>query len=305
MIKTLALVILALGCDQAGRQVTDGIPMEKETRPMNTSGDAGVIAVNYSRSLGRFGSEIIRVARDGESGLKRSYNDDGQPEIGVWQHAIARSMFDELLRRLRVSNYQNISAAGMVEPGAALVTVGEQRAGEKVPQLRSFRPGQTELAPVIECISGIMTELRKHPTRVLRGDARWREPELKKRSKGEIDLKLTNMGTQEIKISNPLHAGSRRFNGLRIEFARPSGEMVKDIEFSAADVRAPTGTPTTVELGLTPGQALSLSLQVELALSAGSYRTHLSVASHAGSSVGNEFVSGTLSFDLGDVKIAR
>jgi hypothetical protein len=131
-----------------------------------------VLAVSFNRSHGMFGSEAVAIVRDGESSFYQGHESGGQPEIGVWRHATALVMF-ELVVRLEASHYQTVPKQDAMEPGETSMTIGVRRAGESAPIRRGFPLWQPELAQVKSHLVAIIAELRKYPSRVLRGDARW------------------------------------------------------------------------------------------------------------------------------------
>ncbi|HEU5058324.1 MAG TPA: hypothetical protein VFU21_17450 [Kofleriaceae bacterium] len=243
--------------------------------------DGAVVAVHYGRSFGPWGSEAIEVLREGPSTLSLSFNHDGPPEIGLWQHVVDPARFDELVAALRASRYQELPTPASTYPGMAPVSLGERVAG-RMPVLRSFAPATPELAGVLACLATVEAELRRHPVRVLRGGSRWRTSELARGALVEVELSLTNAGAQPLERESPHHGGPHGWTGLRLAFLRPNREQVAYVDLPAADVHALAPAAAAPTLALAPGQSASFLLRTRLppAVRPGRYQPVLEVKSH-------------------------
>jgi hypothetical protein len=308
--SAVAIVLLALSqslcrnVEPQGQRDTT-MRLTEESKKLETDDNADVVSVHYSRSFDRFGSMFASVERDGTGRLSLSFNSDGPNEIGSWQAPLGPNVFAEWLRRLRASNYRGIETQRAWTPGMSGVNLGERREGDPDADTRTFMRDQPEVAEVFAYIDAVLVKLREHPLRVLRGEARWRRPELTRDGAGEIDFKLSNGGVEPLQISNPAYGEGEAGSGLRL-----MGEGLY-LDLKAVDVRATTGAPAGPSLHLRPGESVSFSLRVKMPRGPGRFHTSLRSVSRAGApqhSAGAEIealdtVEGQMFIDLGEVSI--
>jgi hypothetical protein len=266
------------------------------------------VAINFSRDVGWSGSEGLELIRDGSSTLDLSFNYDGRPEIGTWQAVLPPKHFDATWALLRVSGYKTLPGPSSVAPGTKLLSIGVRGREDQVPWMRGFwmKPPPPELVPTVAALDAAMAELRKHPLRVLRGQASLGSPRVKKGQRAALTVRLTNVGSQMLTISNPLvgDPGSPGdWSGLRLTFADPHGkESDENLDVSTADVRA---MPSTREptLHLAPGASLDLEIRQNLDVPSGTYQLRVEYHNMIGDSSDSSVVRGTLGLDAGRVKI--
>jgi hypothetical protein len=271
---------------------------------MNEKGSHGVDQVTYSRPVGSAATESFEIVAEGESTLTLTFNHDERQEIGVWSHALPKERFEELVRRLHASGYERLPPATELVPGMVPEVFGERRAAEKKPTTRAFLPTPPELQDVTTFLRTLGTELRAHPSRVLRGEARWQEEGLTKGCDVEIDVTLTNVGVLPLQISNPLHGPASEWSGLRLTFRR-EGVGEESFDLRPTDVRMGAGTPTTRTLRLAPSQALSFAVCTAMPVGRGTYAARLQLHGMVpGSKSRPEIIDGMLWLLLGEVSVA-
>jgi hypothetical protein len=270
--------------------------------PPAAAGD-GTVAVNFSRDLGWSGTEAIEVQRTGDSTCLMTYNHDGLPEIGVWQHPVAKVTFEQLLSALKRSGYEQIPSPSVVPPGTHSVVFGERKVGQSLPTLYSFNTVPAALAPVVALIETIRASLRAHPLRVLRGQAKWSEGTVTRGGRLLMELKLTNAGSAPLHLANPL-AQTDGWNGLRLVVQPASGAEERQVDLSSRDVST-AGHDLSPTLSLAPGQTIRFELRPKLDVPAGKYASHIeyhSMGHHEGDLL---FVGGTLALSMGDLVVKR
>jgi len=244
--------------------------------------DSAVVAVHYSRSFGPWGSHAVAVEREGDSSLMLSFNHDGAPEVGLWQHLLEPARFDELVLALRASRYQELPTPASPYPGMAPVSLGERRAGT-MPVMRSFATVTPELDGVMACLARVEAELREHPVRVVRGAAAWRGAELAPGGTAEIELTLMNVGAQPLERPSPLGAATGGWTGLRLAYLRPNREQVAFTDLRPEDVGPLAGDQAAPTLLLAPAESASFLLRSRLpaAVRPGRYQPVLEVRTHS------------------------
>jgi hypothetical protein len=298
MVRGLVLVIASIACGNAKTQAQKDPPQaaKEEPRAMADApkSEDGVLAVTYSRDFGPMGSEVVYVAREGDSVFSLGTNHQGGAEIGQWRHALEPARLDELLRRLRTLEAKGIEPRGMLRPGESSVTISEWRAVDKPPMMKSYAPGLPELAEVSAFLSEVTAELRRHPARVLRGEARWRSSALSIGQGGEVEVKLSNAGTLPLQTPNPY---------LRVGFLRPNGEGAGQVDLG--DVRPQEGPPAGPMLVLAPGQRVTYVARVKPPIKPGRYDSRVQVIGAAVGPMSEELVHGTLTLDLGRVEVGK
>jgi len=300
-VKAAALLGLALACGNLTAQTQDTTQGEREREAMKPTAAEShpVIAVSLEKSHGMFGRQSIRMVRDGESTLFRTYDFGQRPEIGFWRHAISPSALQDFLLR-----FEGLSRAipedGAMMPGQTATTFEVTRAGEAEPSRLSFLPKQPELTEVMARVSTIEAELRNHPTRVLRGEARWRKESVGRKDIAMLDVTLGNPGPQRIQIENPAWERADGFSGLQIWLQAPPDGVGSTIDVLAKDIQAIDAAAVTSELVLAPGQHVSFAVRTNLsAVDIGKRKTGLDIRSDLTKSATQEFVNGKLSIDMG------
>lgn len=267
-----------------------------------TEAPSPVMVVSLVRSHPWLGLRSIEMVRDGESVLFQTYG-FGQPaEIGAWRHVIPSSLFEDFVLRLDGLS-RAVPEEGLMMPGQMTTAFEVTRAGEVEPTHFSFHPNQPELPEVLKSVSAIEAELRNYPSRVLRGEARWRKEVLRRDETAMLDVILSNPGSQRMQIENPAWEGPLETSGLRLWLrAEEGGNTAVDV--LAKDVQVIDVWAVTPELVLAPGQQVSFAVRTSLtALAAGRCKTGLDIRSDRGESAARAAVSGRLSIDLGTITV--
>ena len=204
------------------------------------------VAINFSREVGWSGSEGLELTRDGISTLDLSFNYDGRPEIGTWQAALPPERFDAAWALLRVSGYEKVPGPSTIQPGMKMLHLGVRRRQDQLPRMRGWLEPPPEIVPTLAALDAAMAELRKHPLRVLRGQASLASARVKRGHEAVLSVRLTNVGSEVVTISNPLvgDPGSPGdWSGVRLAFADPRGEESDEqLDISTADVRLSPST---------------------------------------------------------------
>lgn len=242
--------------------------------------DSDVIAIHYRRSFDRWGSLALELVREGPSSLALSFNSDGPPEVGLWQHALDPALFGELALALHASRYHELPTPPSPYPGMTPVSLGERRASG-MPFMKSFGPVTPELDEVMACLARVEAELRWHPVRVLRAAAGWRSAEPARGSDVELELTLTNAGAEPLERENPLKPATAGWTGLRLGYLRPNREQVAFTDLSPREVHPLAADPAAPTLSLAPGQSASFLVRTRLpaAVRPGRYQPVLEVRS--------------------------
>jgi hypothetical protein len=265
--------------------------------------DDGTVAINFSQDVGWSGTVAMEVQQAGDSTCFTTYNHDGRPEIGVWQHPVAKERFAQLLALLKQSGYERIPTPSVVPPGTRAIVVGERKAGQAVPSIRTFPTLPPALAPVAALIETIRSELQAYPLRVLRGEATLKAGSVGRGGALVMELKLTNVGGKALSFSNPL-SPTEGWNGLRLVLHPASGAEERQVDLSSADVSA-GGQSRSPVLSLGPGQTVRFELHPKLDVPAGKYPARFEYHSMATPSDDAQFVGGTLAIPVGDITVKR
>jgi hypothetical protein len=266
------------------------------------------VAINLSRGVGWSGSELVELVRDGESSMDLTLNYDGRPEIGTWQATLPREHFEAAWSALRVSGYQKVPEPSMIQPGMQLLDIGVRGPQDRLPRTHSFwqDPVPPELVRTLAALDVAMAELRKHPLRVLRGKASLGSPRVKKGHQADLSVRLTNVGSQMLTISNPLvgdPGAPGDWSGLRLTFKDPRGkEGDENLDVSTADVRSSPSTRAPT-LRLAPGDSLDLEIRQNVDVPSGTYQLRVEYHDMIGESRDPSVVRGTLRLDAGRIKI--
>jgi len=246
---------------------------DKEPQGMKPEGSEGVVAVTWRRTIGE-GEEYLEIVAEGESSLSRSLNPPDRPEIGTWRHAVPPERFKALVERLHASSWESLPA-NMI-PGMAADVIGERRAGVPTPITHSFGRMPTELMEVGSLFAELTRDLLAHPSRVVRGEARWKSAEVAKGAEAELDVTLKNIGSQPARFSNPL-AGTG-WNGFRlvIRAQRPDASD-KQFDLKGKDLRVEGTAPAGETFVLAPNQGITFTVRRKLAGAPGTYDARLQV----------------------------
>lgn len=265
-----------------------------------------VIEVNISQPQAMFGYETVNIVRDGDSAYFHTYNRGQRPEIGFWRHNIPSTMFQDLVARLDGSNYQAIPQNIVMKPGQTLMTIEITRAGDAAPYRESFLPRQPELADVMALVATIKAELRQHPRRVLRGEARWRNESVRKGDTAMLDVTLSNVGSQQLQIQNPAWERTSGISGFRLWVRSEEGVAQGLVDVLAKDVQAIDASAATPQIHLAPGEQASFTVRKGLAaIDPGRCKTALEIRSDLTESATQEFVAGKLAVDMGFVTVTQ
>ena len=305
-----AAAAVAFACAPSPRPVStgDAEPMPSNQPPPSstaaTSPAEPPVAVHYSRGVGWSGTVALEIQKSEPSSLFRDFNDDGRPEIGLWQGVLPVERFDALVQSLRASGYDRAPGApAAYPPGTKVLAIGEREAIAQYPRLFTFLSPPAELGPTLALIDELAGELRAHPRRVLRASAAFASPErgVRRGERALIELTLSNAGSEAFELSNPLH-GSGEWNGLRLTFAQPDRDD-RSIDLTAADVEGPSGARGAA-LTLAPGAAVHYALRARLDLPSGEYTATLAYHSLL-EGAGPSALGGTLVLPLGSVSLHR
>ena len=265
------------------------------------------VAINFSRDVGWSGSEGLELIRDGSSTLDLSFNYDGRSDIGTWQAVLPPERFDAAWALLRVTGYKTLPGPSTVAPGTKMLSIGVRGREDQLPWIRGFSiEPPPELVPTVAALDAAMAEIRKHPLRVLRGQASLGSPRVKKGRRAALTVRLTNVGSQMLSISNPLvgdPGAPGDWSGLRLTFKDPRGkEGDENLDVSTANVRSSLSTrePT---LHLAPGASLNLEIRQGLDVPSGTYQLRVEYHNMIGDSSDSSVVPGTLWLDAGLVKV--
>ncbi len=263
------------------------------------------VAVNVSRDVGWNGSVSFEFQRNGDSTVLSTFNDDGQPDIGVWRGPVPVAELDGLLGRMRSSGYEHLPAPAAVPPGTKMISLGERRAGAQLPVMRAFAsPPPAALAPVLAAVDALRRELRAHPLRVLRGAVTLETARIVRGKEVDLALTLTNAGTAPLTAGNPLSLLGGDWNGLRLMFARSGGggsDQPRDLR--ASDLRAGPEAPRTPTVALPPGQSLRIEIRAPVDVAPGTYAVRLEYHGMVPPESDPHLVAGVLSLPAGTVVI--
>jgi hypothetical protein len=289
-------VILVLGCRSLTHEACSSAPMQealeasrahKEPKAMGEELNDDVVSVFHEATVGD-GGESVEVVGIGESSLELTFNSDKVPQIGTWRHAIARSTFDHLVRTLHATGYEDLPSN--LIPGVSGDLYGEQRRGEAFPRRKGFGSLPPEMFEVLSLLGGIRAELRAHPARVVRGEARWKSERVSQDSPLEFELVLSNIGREPFLFSNPQHGAPSEWNGLRVVLdpleKGKQADNYGQFDLTPADVRSialgPSGAPKPVlpdqpTLRLEAGESLSLTGRTRVSGDEATYEARLIV----------------------------
>ena len=258
-----------------------------------------VRAVQFSRSFGPLGSEHGQFNRGESSVLQRTYNYDHQPELGIWRGPITEAQFDELVRRLQASHYQEIELPPLRFPGQDYpLSIGEIREGDEKPTRRSCPLDVPQLEPVMQWIAELVSEIRKSPVSVLRGQARWATPELRQ-SPFEVPVTLENVGVEPFQLAHP---GDATQAALTVFFNAPNRAQRGLVVLGGADVVDPVPEPKGPALVLAPGERLTFKARGRVPVVSGEYRGNLVFKSRVERGDGPS-IQHRLDVDLGPVVV--
>jgi hypothetical protein len=263
------------------------------------------VAINFSRDVGWSGNEVMELSRDAVSSLDLSFNYDSRPEIGAWQAMLPRERFDAAWAALRASGYETLPGPTTIAPGTKLLSVGVRGPKEALPRMRGFpmKPPPPELVTAVQALEAAMAELRKHPLRVLRGQATLSASHIKRGEALAIHLKLTNAGTHSLTTANPLANDSSAWSGIRLVLKDARGNE-RQIDVTPADLRSPVTSRDVLAL-LTPGASLDIDVKTKVDVPTGVHSVRVEVHSLVGDSPDPRFVGGTLWLETGNVTIDR
>ena len=169
--------------------------------PVNPPADP--VAINYSKQVGWSGAVTVELIRGGTSTLIMTFNDDGKPEIGMWQGSLPDEAFALVLSKMREANYRTLAGPRVLVPGARRVGIGERAAGEQMPSVRAFEQDVPALKGIEEAVEAAMNQLRAHPLRVLQGKASLAQTRLVRGAPFAFTVSLTNVGTEPLDLPIP------------------------------------------------------------------------------------------------------
>ncbi len=294
--------VLAAGAAVVTLAATD--QKETEAAPMNEP-----VAINLSRDVGWSGSEMMELARDAASSLDLSFNYDGHPEIGVWKATLPRERFAAAWAALRTSGYETLPGPSTIAPGTKQLFLGVRGPKEAAPQMRGFpmKPPPPELVPVLATLDAAIGELRKHPLRVLRGQAALVSPRVERGHEAVLSLRLTNAGTEPLTMGNPLvgdPGAPGAWSGIRLVLVDVRGRQEQQqINVTPADLHSSSARTPTVTLA--PGASLDLEIRRKIDVASGTHQVRVEYHNLIGESAEPRVVRGTLWLDAGQIKIDR
>jgi hypothetical protein len=266
--------------------------------------DAAVISIHFSRDVGWAGHEAMELARGYPSTVDSAFGAGAPAEIGVWQTTVPEAKFSAVLARLQASGYDRLDGPSTLMPDMKTVSIGLRRDGQSQPVMILVPvPGPPALKAAIDAIEAAMTEVRKHPVRVIRGEVSCREPHVARGGALALSLVLTNVGRQAVEIGNPAGREAGEWCGVRLAFEKP-GQSDQQLDLVPADLH-PSIADKRPTLSLAPGERLVLELRKVVEVSAGDYTLRVEYHDMTGETSEPSHVGGTLQLSAGKVKVTR
>lgn len=260
------------------------------------------IAINYSREFGWSGRLVAMLCAEPDPSIViLTHNFDGGDEIGRYEAVLSHEEFSRAQQRLRQSAYQQIPISSEpVPPETCFVSVGECLAGQRVPTIRAFEANR--LPPEIatlrdELEQGVIVEVRRHPRRVVSGQAEWQTAAFEAGAPIAVRVRFENTGPLPVVIGSPLDP-SLRWSGLRLGIRNAAGAST----FVALDrrhLRLSLGTSEGRTLTLACGEMISFCIAKDMYLAPGEYEGHLMYGNVSLSDDDPQFMSGEISMPLG------
>lgn len=263
------------------------------------------IAINYSRTFGWSGSLLAELCPAPEtSTVILGCNYDGGAEIGLYQTVLDERDFASALASLRRSDYSRLRVpAGLLQPEACFIDVGERHPGEELPTTRGFDVAAlpAEIAALRdELEAGAIARVRSGRVRVLSATAAWQSPVFDPGEPLVGEVKLECVGALPIVVGNPL-GSERRWAGLALAI-RGSGRAQESVTLKAMHLRPPRGAPDSAEVTLAPGTRLAFPFEKKVYLPPGAYEGMLLYRSDA-SEGDPQAVRGEVWLPLGPVTV--
>ena len=293
--RTALLVLVAAAC--ANPNSRESAQTGDNSTMSNRKG--AVKSVHYSRSFGPFGSELAQFNRGGRSVVHLSHNYDRQPEIGHWNGSVTDAHFDELVRRLRASHYNEIEVPRLQYPGEYSLSIGEHREGEDRPMFKSCSLDAPELEPVLEWITQLTAEVRQRPVRVLRGQASWGAPEARFEGPFDVRVTLENIGVEPFRLTHPGDP-EQTMPAATLFFNNEDGAQRGFLEMGARRVIDALPPATASDVVLAPGERLTFTARGVVPVEADQYWGSL-VLRASGDHSDASALSGQLTLELGPV----
>jgi hypothetical protein len=264
-----------------------------------------VVAINFSRGVGWSGHELLELVKGSVSTVELTFNYDGRSEIGVWQTVLPVQRFNAALAAVSASGYETVPGPSVDPPETKLLSLGVRRSTDEVPRIRTFpmKPPPPEIVPAVTALDAVIAEIRKHPVRVLRGQANVVAPKVRRGEELAVDLILANAGVEPLHLANPVAAVAGDLTGIRLVLS-DTGRDDHAVGLRPTDVTCPglASGPITV---LPPGASLRLRARTKVDWPAGKGRLRVELDQASGDSSDPALVEGTLWLDAGPITVER
>jgi hypothetical protein len=304
---SLAVVLLACGARKGSVRSVEKEQTMNGSSPTNSDFVASTISIHYIHHVGWSGARMGGFSYREPSIARVTYSYDGRQEIGLWRATVDPKLIEEAQLALRSSHYQELSPSEGVPPGTKFVDFEEETVGDKERAMWGFplHAIPPAIAPVIQKFDALLELVRAHPVRVLRGSAKWSQPEFRTDEELLVELHLTAVGTAELEAGNPFVAGPERPKGrvrLVLEGVAPKTDALH-VDLEPANVISQKPPMKEAIFRLAPGQSWSLHFGKRVHAIPGRYRGLLSYYSgHSFTKDGPE-TDGEIPIDLGEIAI--
>jgi hypothetical protein len=284
--------------------------MVDDQKPETVGDTSAEWSVQYDHDLAsaRGGFESITIWEQGIATSRLTVSIAPRQEIGFFRMMIPADEVERIRALVRASDYVNHRHRGGMRPDTPTTRLLEGN------DVCTFIPG-TPIPPavrkVFDALEEIGKEVRNHPYKALRGEAKW-EPLLKRGEHVEIEVLLSNKGSEYITPYNPLGSSGRTGLYLTVTKDRPKAELdwekdVTEIKITSrdlltADGKLPKGQPERMTLA--SGAELRCLVRRKLLLPAGHYVGELIFTAGSDPRSGR-VVGGILRMDLGRMRVTR
>jgi hypothetical protein len=263
-----------------------------------------IIAIIYSRDVGWAGAIAAEICRDEPSTVDVTFNYDGGPEIGVWQHMLRPDEFARTLALINRSGYATLPGPTEVAPEQKFLAFGEREQGATLPTMRCFE--LSSLHPALSALSieleRLLARIRLHPLRVVHANAAWAKAAFDASELLEIEVVMGNTGRLPLEMGNPLDVAADGWNGLRLVLIDSSGSQ-HAIDLTPSHIRSRPGFPSDATVTLDPGKALPFRIRKKVYLSPGRYGGRVEYHGIVENLENRQLVTGSLWRDLGPVDV--
>jgi len=275
--------------------------------PANSTLAASTVAVRYVHHVGWSGARIGAFYYREPSNVRVTYSYDGRQEIGLWRATVDPKRIEEVQLALRSSNYQDLAPSDPVPPETKFVSFEEELTGDKERVMWGFplHSVPPSIVSVVQKFDALLELVRAHPVRVLRGSAKWSQPEFRTDEELVAELQLTAVGTAELEAGNPFVAGPQGPKGglrLVLKGISPKTEELH-VDLEPANVISQKPVMKESVFRLSPGQSWSLRLGKRVHAVPGRYRGLLAYQSAHKFTFDGPGINGEIPIDLGEIAI--